>query len=614
MNSSRMARMLLVDLGSREHKTFELDTAITEALVGGKGVGAKILYDILPAGADPLGAGNVLIFMTGPLTGTAAPAMRGCVITRSPLTGTFVDSYFGGHFAPEIKYAGYDGIVITGEAPTPLYLFIDDDRVEFRDASMLMGFDTGKTNRAIKSELRDPTVKVACIGPAAENKVRFGLISCEYNRQAGRGGTGAVMGSKNLKAVAIRGTHPVMIKEPDAFKNAVEKARSELCPENIGDFTTGGTACAVPFSSESSLLPVRNFQEGIFDKADRLDDAAQKKRLWLRDLACQGCPIRCSKMGKLRHGKYKGTISDAVEYELLAMLGSNLGISDLGAVVHLAERCDALGLDGMSAGGAIGFAMEAFEKGLIKTSDSDGVELVFGSVEAAHYLVDSIAWRKNDLGDVLAEGVSRASEKIGGREFAVHIKGLECPAWGPRSVPGMALALATADRGGCHQRAFPILYEVGGEWKGKPVDRTGLADKAEIVVHMQNRLAALDTLIKCDFAQYGIGEDTYRELLRSAAGDELSEEGLLELGERVWNQVKLFNQREGFDREDDDLPERFKKEPLPSGPFEGVVVKQADLQTLLDEYYGLRGWDKNGVPTDETIRRLGLDSLPRSDI
>ncbi len=609
--NSYMEKILAVDLSSRSSRVYGINPLVRESLVGGKGLGARLLYDLVRPDADPLGPANALLFMTGPLTGTRAPAMRGCVITRSPLTGTFLDSYFGGHFAQEIKYAGYDALVILGRSPDPVYLWVDDDNVEFRDASHLAGADTFAANRSIKDELGDESIKVACIGPAGENLARTALISCEYNRQAGRGGTGTVMGSKNLKAVALRGTYPVMVSDMPGFRKAAETACGELGEETMGDFTYGGTAVSVSFSNEFGLLPTSNYRRGSFEKASRLDDQAQKKDLWLRDLACAGCPIRCSKMGKIRAGKYKGLVSDAVEYELAALLGANIEIGDVKALTHLAERCDALGLDGISAGGIIGFAMEAFEKGIITASDTGGRELAFGSVEAADYLLEVIAFRQGKLGDLLADGVRRASEVLGrgSESFAVHIKGLETPAWGPRGVPGMALALATADRGGCHQRAFPVIYEAGGEWKGKPVDQTTLEGKAEMVFEPQNYLAALDTFIKCDFAQYGISESTYRELLRTAAGKELSKEGLYELGERVWNLVRVFNVRQGFSKKDDIVPPRFMKEPLPDGPAKGHVISGPDLDRLLNEYYALRGWNEEGLPERETLQRLGVVKL-----
>ncbi len=610
---SYMGKLLYVDLSKNSCQAVPLDERLVELFVGGKGFGAKILYDLLPPGCDPLSPENVLMFMAGPLTGTLAPAMRGCVITRSPLTGTFVDSYFGGHFAPEIRYAGFDGIIITGAAETPCYIWVDNGVAEIRNATHLWGLDTFTVTELIKEELGDRTVKTACIGPAGEKKVAYALVNCEYNRHAGRGGTGAVMGAKNLKAVVLRGRKVIRPYDPAAFQAAVDQAYRDLqAEEGISAFNVDGTAGSIDFANDEHLLPAYNYYDGAFDGAAGLNAVAQRKQLWLRDVACAGCPIACGKVGRIRRGRHKGLVSDVVEYETAAMMGSNLGIGDVREVAYLVKKCDALGLDGMSAGGVIGFAMEAFKKGIITAADTEGVNLAFGDAAAADYLLEIIAARKEGLGDTLAGGVKKAAQALGGgsEDFAVHVKGLECPAWGPRTVPGMALALATADRGGCHQRAFPILYEVGGFWNDEPVDRLGLKDKGEIVAYLQNYLAGLDTLVKCDFGQYGVKAETYCRMLTAATGRNWTVEELLLLGERVWNQVRLFNLREGFSRSDDTLPKRFMEEPLPGGPYKGHMITGADLNRLLDDYYSSRGWNREGVPTAAKLEQLNLDAQP----
>ncbi|MEW6623379.1 MAG: aldehyde ferredoxin oxidoreductase family protein [Bacillota bacterium] len=615
MAGSYIGKLLLVNLSEGSAFPIEINPQVQELFVGGKGFGAKILFDMLPAGCDPLGPENILMFMPGPLTGTIAPAMRGCVVTKSPLTGTFVDSYFGGHFAPEIRYAGYDGLVIIGKSNNPCYLWIDDDKVEIKLAEHLWGLDTFEVNERIKNELGDKSIKIACIGPAGEKLVKFALINCEYNRHAGRGGTGAVMGSKYLKAVALRGRKVIRVADQEAFDAAVAKAYKDLKDEpSIAGFNVDGTASAIDFANEEHLLPTYNYYDGAFEGAGGLNAVAQRKHLWLRDAACAGCPIACSKVGKIRSGRYKGLISDIVEYETAAMVGSNLGIKDTKEVIRLVKQCDALGLDGISAGGVAGFAIEAFNKGLITLEDTGGLELSFGNSEAVAYLFKIIASREQGLGDTLARGVKEAAQIIGGgaEDFAVHVKALETPAWGPRSVPAMGLAYATGDRGGCHQRAFPILYEIGGTWKEEPVDRLGLKDKGEIVAYMQNYLAALDTLVKCDFAQYGIKGETYCELLSAATGKVWSIEDLRTLGERIWNLIRLFNIREGFGRKDDTLPKRFMEEPLPSGPNQGHRISQEDLDIMLNEYYAVRGWDDQGVPTEEKLQQLGLGSTGKT--
>jgi aldehyde:ferredoxin oxidoreductase len=603
-----MGKFLYIDLTKEEVREIPLPQWMAEKYIGGKGFGAKILYDFLPAGTDPLAPENIIMFMAGPLTGTAAPSMRACVVTKSPLTETFLDSYFGGHFGPEIKYAGYDGLIITGKAARPVYLWINDSDVAIKPASQLWGRDALEVNAAIKEELGDNTVKVVSIGPAGENGVRYALINCEYNRQAGRGGTGAVMGSKNLKAIALRGTKQVRVEDTSAFRDAIEKANAELKESpDVQALVETGTASAVPFANETGLLPCRNYKDGTYESANKLSDIGQSKYLWLKSAACMGCPIRCSKMGVVRTGKYAGTISDIVEYESAALIGSNLEIEDIRAVAYLVKLCDRLGLDSMSAGSAIAFAMEACEKGLIEPPED--IKLEFGSVEAAEYLIKAITFREGFLGELLAEGVKRAAEKLkgGAEEFAVHVKGLESPAWGPRGVPGMGLALMTADRGGCHQRGFPVAYEAGGEkWNGKPVEPLGLEGKAEIVVQLQNYLAGTDTLVKCDFGGFGVQPATYAKLLSAATGRSVSESHFDNVGERIWNLTRLFNLREGIDYTQDRLPARFVNEPLPSGPNKGHRITEDDMKYLRTDYYNVRGWDEKGVPTGATLDRLGM--------
>ena len=611
--SASMGKLLLIDLHKKASSEIALNPELAGKFVGGKGFGAKILYDLLPTGCAPLSEQNILMFMPGPVTGTLAPAFRGCVVTKSPLTGTFADSYFGGHFAQEIRYCGYDGIIITGKASEPTYIYINESKIEFKSAANFWGLDTFATVEAIRSELNDHTVKTACIGPAGEKMVSFALINCEYNRHAGRGGTGAVMGSKNLKALTLRGTKTIVPADPAGFAAAVDQAYSELVDdETIRSFTVDGTAGSIDFSNDEQLLPTHNYYNGQFEGASGLNAEAQRKHFWLRNVACAGCPIACGKVGLIKTGRHKNLVSDIVEYETASMVGSNLGISNVREVAYLVKKCDALGLDGMSAGGVAGFAIEAYQKGLITSADTGGVELKFGDVDSADYLIESIAGRSG-LGDLLARGVKAAAESLGGNadSIAVHVKGLESPAWGPRSVPGMGLALATADRGGCHQRAFPILYECGGEWEGKPVDRLGLEGKGKIVVHLQNYLAALDTLVKCDFGQYGVKDVTYARLLETAVGEKYDVQKLMVLGERVWNQIRLFNLREGFTRADDTLPRRFTEEPLPEGPYAGARIPLEDLDQLLDEYYSARGWDKEGRPTVEKLRQLDLEGMPK---
>ena len=600
---------LHIDLSTGSSSTLAVPDTLKHNFIGGKGFGAKLLADGLSPGTDPLGPENMLMFMTGPLTGTSAPAMRGCVVTKSPLTHLFLDSYFGGSFAPEIKYAGYDGIIITGRAGKPVYIWIDDDTVEIRDAGHLWGLDILETSRRIKTELHDDSIKIANIGPAGENQVLFALIACEFNRQAGRAGAGAVMGAKNLKALAVRGTRLVKVHDLHRFNRACEKALGELAGSpDVQTLTQGGTAASVEFASETGLLPCRNYQFGTFDKAAALGDQGQQKHLWLGTNACMGCPIGCAKTGAVRTGKYKGMVTDIVEYESAALMGSNLGISDIRAVAHLVKLCDLLGLDTMSSGSLISFAMEACQTGLV--SAPPGIDLNFGNVAAAEHLIRAMAFQTPGLGALLAKGVRAAAREIGGSasDLAMHTKGLETPAWGPRGVSGMGLAYMTGDRGGCHQRGFPVPYELAGEWEGKKIDPLSSEGKAEMVAALQNYSAGTDTLVKCDFGSFGISAVTYADLLCAATGTRFSADFFNQVGERIWNLTRQFNLEQGMDTASDTLPRRFVQEPLPDGPAKGHTISENHMAKMRQAYYTVRGWDSTGKPTARTLKRLGIDS------
>ncbi len=615
MADGYMGQFLVADLTTRQAWAVPLPQWLKEDYIGGKGFGAKLLYDLTPAGADPLGPQNVIMFMAGPLTATAAPGMRACVISKSPLTGIYLDSFFGGRFGPEIKYAGYDGLIILGRAPQPTYIWISDDHVEFRSAKEIWGTDALTANGLIKKDLDVPEARVVTIGQAGENLVKFALISCEYNRQAGRGGAGAVMGSKNLKAIAISGSRLVKVNHPNAFREACDVAHADIrASETCAALTDSGTSNAVPWSNAVGTLPFRNHFDQVDDKADGLGDAGQKKHLFLGKSACLGCPIRCSQMGAVRTGKYAHTITDIVEYESAALLGSNLDIHDVRAVAHLVKLCDAFGLDSMSTGGVIGFAFEAIQKGIIDPPKE--VKLSFGSVAGAEYLIRAIAMQENDLGRLLGQGVKRAAARLGGdaEDFALHVKGLEVPGWAPRGTPGMGLAYMTADRGACHQRGFMVAYEVGGKaYRGKPVDTYGLTQKAEILKEEQDYLAGLDALVKCDFGALGVTPQSYAGMFNAATGRWVDTHFFNTLGERIWNQTRLFNLREGLTARQDRLPRRIVAEPLPSGPHKGRRISEADMSVMLTAYYHRRGWDVSGCPTEEKLLTLGLDKKRRFD-
>jgi aldehyde:ferredoxin oxidoreductase len=612
MSNAYSGKILQVDLCEKKVHIKALDMEFAKKFLGAKGFGAKLLYDLVGPDIDPFSPKNVILYCTGPLTGTLAPCNRYCLVTKSPLTGIFSDSYAGGYFGQELKYAGYDILIIMGKAEKPVYLWIDDKDVEIKSAEHLWGLDTFETYNVLKKELGDDTVKISCIGPAGERKVRFALVDCDFHRHAGRCGTGAVMGSKNLKAIAIRGSGEVAVADPKGFKEAVLKAYEEISKsEDSKQYSRGGTPSFVHFSNDQGFYPTRNFKDGVFEGAEKISDIGQRENIWLKEYGCFACPIHCSKIGMIRRGPFKGIICDTVEYESTGLLGANCAIDNIESLAYANLLCDKLGLDTISTGNVIGFAMECFEKGILSKKDVDGLPLTFGNWKAQIEMIKKIAYRSG-IGDILAEGVMRASKIIGkgAEDLAVHVKGMESPAWGPRGAPGMGLAYATADRGADHQKGWPIQYEViGSSWPfGGPLPRFSTQGKAKVLKWEQDHLSALYSLCVCDFSRSGIKNDTYAMLVSTATGWNIDYMELLRYGERIWNLIRMFNVREGIGRKDDNLPKRFK-EPLPSGPAKGHRFTDEDLEKMLNEYYSLRGWDQNGIPTKSKLVELELCEL-----
>jgi len=604
-------KVLDVDLASAKIRKISIEEFFDlERFIGGKGLGALILWKQLKPKIDPFAPENILTFITGPLTGTLCPGSRMCIVTKSPLTGTFCDSHVGGHFGAELKYAGYDAVVIRGKSENPVYLLIVDGDVDIQSAEHLWGSDVFETEERIRRENGDSTIRVACIGQAGERLVRFACICVDRYRQAGRGGTGAVMGSKNLKAVAVKGSGQISLYDRENFVDAAAEARKTLLRnETIRARKRWGTARTVIFANDQDLIPTRNFQEATFEGADSLSAETLEKRFWIKHKACHSCPVNCSKLGVIKKGVYAETVVEGVEYETLALMGTNCAIKDYEAIAHANMLCDKYGLDTISTGNIIAFAMECREKGILTKQDLNDVNCEFGNSEALVKLVEKIAFRQG-IGDRLAEGVKRFANSLGeeAEKIAVQVKGLETPGYDPRSSPGLGLAYATADRGGCHTRAWPTSYELAGKAPdGTIIDRFSIEKRGEIVKMEQDYCAAVDCLVGCWFVRGTIGKERYVKMLNAATGMEVTVEEFIRLGERVWNLVRLFNLREGFTRKDDTLPWRFLNEPLPSGIAKGRLLTQEQMSSMLDEYYLLRGWNKTGSPTKEKLRELGLE-------
>ena len=600
-----IGKILRVDLTERRISTEKLDAEIAKKFIGGKGLGAKILYDSLKLGTDPLSPENILIFASGPLTATLAPtSARWAVVTKSPLTNIFLDCQVGGYFGAAMKLAGFDCIIMEGKADSPVYLWVHDGNAEILNAGDLWGKGCFETENTLKKRLGE-SAHVASIGPAGENLVRYACISVDKYRQAGRGGAGAVMGSKNLKAVAVRSaSYKIEYADPEGFREAAKKALKVIRENSFIPLRRKyGTPVWVAPVNKAALLPTRNFRTGVFEKAENISGETMRDKIVVKDGTCYNCIIQCWKYTHVESGKYKVDELAGPEYESIALLGSDCGVGSIEAVAHASMLCDDLGLDTISTGNSIAFAMECYERGLLTAEDTDGLELKFGNADAEIEMVKKIAYRKG-LGNLLAEGVRRASKKIGdgSERFAMHVKGLEIPGYDPRGAFGMALAYATSDRGACHQRAWTVRAEI----EGKLEPRFSTKGRARFVKETQDERAMCFSLVLCDFAPLEVKH--FVELLNKATGFNFTVEDYLKTGERIWNLTRLFNVREGITRKDDTLPPRFMEEPLPEGATKGQVVTKEMLDEMLDEYYALRGWDKNGVPTEEKLKELGLYS------
>jgi len=598
-----VGKILKANLTERKIRVEKLDKEIARKFIGGKGLGAKILYDSVKPGIDPLSPENILIFTSGPLTATLAQTSgRWAVVTKSPLTNIFLDSQVGGYFGAVMKLAGFDCIILEGKADIPVYLWVHGESAEIRDAEDLWGKGCFETEKTIKKRLGE-NLRVASIGPAGENLVRYACITMDMYRQAGRGGAGAVMGSKKLKAVAVQSAgRKIEYADPEGFREATRKALKMIEENSFVPLRRRyGTPIWVAPVNEFAILPTRNFRTGVFEHADAISGETMRNKFVVKDGTCYNCSIRCWKYTQVKSEKYKVDELAGPEYETIVLMGSDCGVNSLEAIAHANLLCDDLGLDTISTGNAIAFAMECFEGGLLNEKDVNGLNLRFGDADAETEMVKRIAHRKG-LGNVLAEGVQGASKKIGGgsKKFAMHVKGMEVPGYDPRGAFGMALAYATSDRGACHQRAWTVRAEMEGRLT--PVYSTN--GRARFVKETQDERAMCFSLVLCDFAPLDVG--CFIELLNKATGFNFTVEEYLKTGERIWNLTRLFNVREGITRKDDNLPARFMEEQLPDGVAKGQVITKKMLNEMLNEYYALRGWDNNGIPTKEKLKGLGL--------
>ncbi len=574
--------------------------------IGGRGFGIYFLLKEVPKGIDPLGPENKLIISSGPISGMMVPGGGKCDwTTKAPLTGGYASASMGGHFTAEMRYAGLDTIILEGISPKPVTLFIDDDKIELRDASDLWGKATFAVEKQFKEKLGEE-FQVAVIGVGGENLVQYACINHDYGRQAGRGGVGAVMGSKKLKAIVIHGTKSIPVANMEAYRKA-GKALYKACKdaEGLKEWTRYGTAGVTAWCDEVGALPTRNFSAGTFEGSKGINGKALREKIVITDKGCFGCPSPC---GKYSRSKKYDSYVEGPEYETIGLMGSNLGIDDIEAVAQANLLCDDLGIDTISTGNAIGWAMECYQKGIFTKKDTDGLDLKFGNVEATFTLIGKIA-RREGLGSLLAEGVKRASKKVGkGTEkFAIHVKGMEQSGYATHNATAMLLAYMTCDVGAHHNRAWAITYDlqVGRELV--------TSEKVARVIWLQNFRPMFDVLGGCrlQWVELNIDRNLYEPVLEAITGIHRTWADLEKVGERIWNLTRLYwaRENEGFDRVWDLPSPRFYEEPPKSGATKGQITKIEDVNRLLDIYYEQRGWKPDGLPKPETIESLGLKAI-----
>ncbi|MHB1162867.1 MAG: aldehyde ferredoxin oxidoreductase family protein, partial [Chloroflexota bacterium] len=574
--------------------------------VGGVGYAARLLYDELKPKIDPLGPENKLAFMTGPVCGTMiSTGSRGSVCGKSPATGSFFHSIFGGFWAAELKYAGYDGLIVEGSSDRPVYLWIDDDRVEIRDAGHLWGKGTLETEELIRKEIGDEEIQIATIGEAGEAGTPYAMILVGI-RAAGRGGLGAVMGSKNLKAIAVRGTGSVSVPNMLRVYNTALKLM-EVLADNAGckGLLEYGTARNTGPLSAAGILPTRNWQTEVFSRVDGVSGETMKEQVVKANRACFGCSINCTKYSVIPTGPYKSVINGP-DYETVFGFGSMCEVDDIKAICKADEICDHYGLDLMSASVSVAWAMECFEKGIFTRADTDGIDLRFGNAEAMLEMTEKIGKREG-LGALLAKGVREASRIVGkgSDAWAVEVKGLELAGHTPRPFASAAVGYATGPRGGSHHDARTTAEKMG------LTDRKVLDDKGVLAAEVNHFLIFNDSVILCHLAETVWGPigitDNVLEALNVVTGWELNKEQARKIAERQWNMIRCFSAREGFNRKHDTLPARMMEEPIPEGPMKGCMVPRETLERLKNDYYSYRGWDlETGNPTKEKLEELGL--------
>ncbi len=607
-----MGKILRVNLSTGGIKEEALDPRVTRDFMGGRGLAIYYMLKEVNPSCDAMGEKNKLIMTTGPLTGTPAPTGgRYMVTTKSPLTNAITCSNSGGNFPAELKRSGYDAIIFEGSAAEPVYLWIDGGKAELKPAGHLWGMNTHETDDAIRAET-DEKAKTAVIGPAGEKQVLFASIMNDRDRAAGRAGVGAVMGAKKLKGVAVRGMKKVSMADEERFKEMNKKYRGrfkEVKKAGPYPLTTHGTAITVVATQTHGVFPTRNFQTGQFEEWEAIYGEALTEKYLVKAKACFSCPIACGRVTKVPDGPFQGE-GEGPEYETVYSLGSDVGVGDLAALTKANYLCNELGLDTISMGSAIACAMELFENGHLTESDI-GFPLPWGDAEALVKLTQQTGMREG-FGDILAEGSLRMATRYGHPELAMVSKGLDLPGYDPRGTQGLGLNYATSPIGASHMRG-DLPY---AELLGVPVKIDGLtwADKPPIVAKWQNVFALIDAAGLCVFFSIRylcdptleIRPEGILELVNAATGADYTLDELEKIGDRILNAERLFLMRAGFDRQQDSLPARFTDTPMPDGPAKGMVCH---LDEMLEQYYRVRGWSQDGLPTEDKLKDLSLEGM-----
>lgn len=612
---SYLGRMLRVDLTKK--KTYELrqKEAFYRKFLGGSGLATKIIFDENDPEKEPLNSDNRLVFAVGPYQGTTIPGSgRFEVAARSPLTGIWGESNGGGSWGPELRKTGYSALIFQGKSEKPVYLWIHEGGIEFMDAAPLRGLTVGQTDKTIKRELGEPRARVVCIGPAGEKLVKIACVICDGgNGVAGRTGMGAVMGSKNLKAVAVRGEKEIPCANPDKL-NEFTREFSKMLAEELKDLRIHGQASDLLRCEGEGLMPKKNWTLGEWSEgAKKIGTPTFTETFNIKPIACAFCPVACHRLIPMEQLKKYDMTSDGKfgpEYETLAMLGANCLIDDLPTLCKANELCNAYGIDTISAGSLAAFVMECYERGWITNKDTDGVKLEWGNPDSLIDIIKKIGEKKG-IGVILGEGIRYAAIKIGkgAQDIAVHIKGLDVPAHDPRAYFSMALTYATSTRGACHLHGYseaaeletPILIPEAGI--NKRLDRFACKGKAKVVAKYQDWFTLCNSLIQCIMMLFGgITLTDQAHMLSAIIGSEITPVELLKVGERVYNLQRCFNIRLGISRKSDILPKRLSK-PLSTG---GAAGKAPNLESMIDEYYDLRGWNVDGKPTFKKLQQLGI--------